>query len=418
MGGDCLNVGCVPSKSLLEFTAKPDASFDGAYEWMRGVRAAIAAHDSVERYTQAGVDVFLGPARFVAGDRVAVGSAELEARRIVIATGARASLPRIAGLADSRPLTNESIFDLESQPARLAVLGAGPIGCELAQAFARLGTVVDVFEAADRILVNESATAAAVVSEALVASGVRLHTSAGITGVARRGSQVAITTTDEELSADQLLVAAGRIPNTDELNLAGAGVATDAGGHVIVDSYLRSTNRKVYAAGDVCTALKFTHHADAHARIVVQNSLFFASRKIDRLVVPRCVYTSPELAQVGATEHELELDERAFDRYRVEYAELDRGRTQGDDTGFIELLVEHGGKKILGATIVGQDAGEQLAPVCYAMAHGNGIDSFDRVLLPYPTRAETLRNLATQYNKTRLTPRARAWFDRWFRWSL
>jgi pyruvate/2-oxoglutarate dehydrogenase complex dihydrolipoamide dehydrogenase (E3) component len=417
MGGDCLNVGCVPSKSLLELTARGGSDFDAAFAWLRSVRARTAEHDSVDRYRRAGVDVFLGNAKFVDTGKVQVGATELVGRRIVIATGARADLPPIPGLAESKPLTNESVFDLHARPQRLLVLGAGPIGCELAQAFARLSIDVHVIEIADRVLGNESVDASKVVDHALRDSGVTLHLGAEITKVNRRRREFVVTTPSAELTGDQLLVAAGRRANTNELNLAAAGVETDAAGQVVVDKYLRTSNAKIFAAGDVCAKLQFTHHADAHARIVVQNALFFPTATTRKLVIPRCTYTQPEVAQVGATRAELDLAGKAFDAYRVDYDDLDRGKTQGDKHGFVEVLTARSGNKILGATIVGRDAGEQIAPVCVAMANGLGVDSFAKTVLPYPTRAEALKRIGDQYNRNRLTPTAQRLFKAWFRWS-
>jgi pyruvate/2-oxoglutarate dehydrogenase complex dihydrolipoamide dehydrogenase (E3) component len=417
MGGDCLNVGCLPSKALLEITSHGGVNFDTAFEWLRNVRAGVAAHDSVERYTKAGVDVFLGTARLVDARTVRVDDVELAARRIVVATGARPALPPVPGLADVKPLTNESVFDLDAQPARLAILGAGPIGCELAQAFARLGTEVHLFEAADRVLGTETREASRVVGRALAADGVVLHLGAPVEHVARRAAHCAVTAAGETVTADQLLVAAGRRANTDDLNLAAAGVATDDAGLILVDKHLRTTNTRIFAAGDVCSRLKFTHHADAQARVVVQNALFAATASTSRIVVPHCTYTSPEVAQLGATEHELAAAGAAYDRYCVPYAELDRGRAQADEDGFVEILTERGTPRILGATIVGRDAGEQIAPLCLAMANGLGIDSFAKAVFPYPTRAEAFKRVADQFNRKKLTDRTKGWLERWFRWT-
>ena len=418
MGGDCLNVGCVPSKSLLEFTAHARGDFDAAFTWLRGVRARIAEHDSVERYRQAGVDVFLGHARFVDAATVQVGSVALKGRRMAIATGTRAALPPIPGLAESKPLTNETVFDLHERPKRLVILGAGPVGCELAQAFARLGVAVHVIEAAERILVNESAEAAALVAETLRAAGVTLHLGARVAKIARRAGQFLVSAAHEEIAGDQLLVAAGRRANTEELNLPAARVDVEEDGQIAVDKYLRTSNPRIFAAGDVCAKLKFTHHADAHARIVVQNALFLPTATTRKLVIPRCTFTDPELAQIGPTRAELEREGATFDSYRVAYNEMDRGKTQGDRHGYVEIFTARGGSRILGATIVGRDAGEQIASVCQAMANGLGVDGFGKAVLPYPTRAETLRRVADQYNRRRLTPTAQRLFGTWFRWTL
>ena len=419
MGGDCLNVGCVPSKALLEFTTERAHTdcFDEAFEWLRLVRSRIAEHDSVQRFAEAGVDVHLGAARFVAEDSVEVEGVELSARRIVIATGARAALPPIPGLAESKPLTNETVFDLRERPRRLAIIGGGPIGCELAQALSRMNVEVHLFEAADRVLSRETREAGEIVGGALQRSGISLHLNASVSSVARRGADVVVTANGAEIAADEVLVAAGRKANTDDLNLAAAGVRTGAAELIAVDDYLRSTNRRIYAAGDVCAKLQFTHNADAHARIVVQNALFFPSATTRKLIIPHCTYTDPEVAQVGQSRAELEHSGVDFDAYRVAFGELDRGKAQGDEHGFAEVLSARKNAKILGATIVGRDAGEQLAALCVAMTNGLALGSFAKTVLPYPTRSEYLRRMANEFNRSRLTPMARRLFGAWFRWN-
>lgn len=420
MGGDCLNVGCVPSKALLEFTQdhRGQTNFSAAFEWLRQVRAGIAEHDSVSRYTEAGVDVFLGSAQFKDAATVEVGNDEIRARRFVIATGARASLPPIAGLAEAQPLTNETVFALREQPSRIAIIGAGPIGCELALVFARLGTRVKLIEIAPRIMPSEHEDASRLVAESIERAGVHLHLQAEIRSVARDTSgEVRIELANEALQADELLVAAGRRANTENLNLAAAGVELTDRKLIRVDDRLRSSNRRIYAAGDVCSQRQFTHHADAHARIVVQNALFAPTAKTTKLIVPHCTYTDPEVAQVGGNATQLERRGIAFDRWRVAFNELDRGRAQGDNEGFAEVLTAKGKGEILGATIVGRDAGEQIAPICLAMNNQLGLGALSGTLLPYPTRAEYIRRLSDQFNKTRLTPAVSRIMQRWFRWT-
>ena len=418
MGGDCLNAGCVPSKSLLEFTRRnPGADFDEAFAWLRQVRSEIAAHDSVERYRQMGVDVFLGPARFADGKSVEVGESRLSARRFLIATGARAGLPRIPGLRDCDALTNESFFDLVEPPQRLAILGAGPVGCELAQPMARLGIEVHLFEMAERVLPGATAAASAALETALEADGVRLHLASKVSRISNRGGRPTIHAAGGSVTVDRLLVAAGRRANVEGLNLAAAGVEL-SGGRIAVDDRLRTTNRKIYAAGDVCSRLPFTHNADAQARIVVRNALFAPSASTRALVVPQCTYTDPEVAQVGRTEAELAEKGIAFDSRQLKFGELDRGRTAGDREGLVELLTAAGSDRILGATIVGHDAGEQIAPLCLAMANGLGLGAVGKAVLPYPTRAEYLRRLADEHARTRLTPRVRGLMKSWFRYAV
>lgn len=417
MGGDCLNVGCVPSKALLEFAKRHsgNGSFDAAFAWMRKVRAGIAAHDSVERYTKLGVDVFLGDAAFINGSTIAVDNQELSARRIVIATGARAALPGIPGLDEADPLTNESIFELRHAPKSMAIIGAGPIGCELGQALARLGVAVHLFDVADRVLPGEEADAAAAVSKSLVASGVTLHLGANISRVERAGDGVRIAYDGTEVDLERALVAAGRRANTESLNLGAAGVDLAQTGLIEVDERLRTTNPRIFAAGDVCSRLQFTHHADAHARIVIQNALFAPTARTSRLVVPHCTYTSPEVAHVGRTAAGLERDGQDFERYSVRFDELDRGRTAGDEDDYATLLVGPKRGEILGATIVAEDAGELIAPICLAMSNGLRLSDIGKAVYPYPTRSEYLRRLSDDYNRTRLTPTVKRLLQTWLR---
>lgn len=417
MGGDCLNVGCVPSKSLLEFTRRNrGASFNEAFAWLRRVRQEIAHHDSVERYRGRGVDVFLGSAQFRDDTSLQVKEHRLVARRFVIATGARAAFPPIPGLTDCDPLTNESFFDLTEPPRHLAILGAGPVGCELAQAMARLDIEVHLFEMADRVLPGTTAQASAVLARALESDGVTLHAGSQVSRVTIDGGRPTLHGTGTSITADRVLVAAGRRANVEKLNLDRVGVEL-SGGLIAVDDKLRTTNKKIFAAGDVCSRLQLTHHADAHARIVVQNALFAPTASTRKLVVPHCTYTDPEMAGVGTTATELEQQGIPFDRYQLEFADLDRGKTEGDQDGFVEVLTARGRDTILGATLVGHDAGEQIAPLCLAMSNGLGLGAISKAVLPYPTRAEYLRRLADQYNRTRLTPLAQTLMKTWFRYA-
>lgn len=417
MGGDCLNVGCVPSKTLLA-SAIAGATFGDAMRRVREVRAAIAPHDSVARYRDAGVDVFLGEAAFADRRSVVVGGQTIRGAKYVIATGARASLPPIAGLADAQPLTNESVFELTEQPRKLAVLGAGPIGCELSQAFARLGCEVVLLEAAAQIMPNEDADAAVVLTAALRRDGVDVRVSTKVSTVARRGDQTVLTLADNsEISCDRLLVAAGRRRNLENLGLDAAGVRFDPRSGILVDAHLRTSNPRVFAAGDVCSRLQFTHSADAQARIIIRNALFFGRARADRLIVPWCTYTKPEIAHVGATRAQLDADQVAYLPLRVEFGDLDRAKTDVGADGYAEVLVAAGKDRILGATLVGKDAGEQIAPLVLLMTLGKGLGSLNSLILPYPTRSEYLRRVADAWNRTRLTPRAAATLRWWLRKS-
>ncbi len=417
MGGDCLNVGCVPSKALLAYTARhPQADFDDAFRWLRQVRADIAPHDSVARYTEAGVDVFLGAGELVDARCVGVSDLRLHTRRVAICTGASATLPPIPGLQDSDPLTNESIFDLTAAPSSLAILGGGPIGCELALVFARLGVEVHLFEMAPRILPLEIPAASAAVAQALQAAGVQLHTAAAVREIAASGGDARQVVTDAvRIEVSRVLVALGRQPNTAGLGLERAGVALTDRGFIRTDARLRTSRPGVFAAGDCATALQFTHHADAQARALVQNALFAPTARVSALVVPHCTYTDPEVASVGETPAVLAARGQAFDTYRCDFAELDRGRADPHGDGFAEVWTSPGSDRILGGTVVGHDAGEQIASLCLLMSQGLGLGAAGRTLFAYPTRAEYLKRLADAYNRSRLTPRVarvlRTWLD-------
>ena len=338
MGGDCLNFGCVPSKTLLA-AAAAGLSFAAAMERVRAVRASIARHDSVERFTQAGVDVYLGQASFEGPHLVRVGELSLHTRKTVIATGARPAFPAITGLEASAPLTNETVFEPGPQPRRLAILGAGAAGCELAQAFARLGTRVELIEIAPQVLPQEELPAAALVAGALVREGVALHTGSKVESVSATADGVELAIAGGvRIVVDRVLVAAGRRRNIEGLGLDKAGVRVDERGAVEVDHRLRTSHADIYAAGDVCSQYQFTHAADAQARIVVRNALFRGRARADRLVLPRCVYTKPEVAHVGPTARQLDEQGVSYDRYHVDWAELDRGMTDDAAEGYVELL--------------------------------------------------------------------------------
>ena len=417
MGGDCLNVGCVPSKALLEYTGyhkNPD--FDEAFSWLREVRAGIAPHDSVERYGEAGVDVFLGDASFNSAGEICVGDQPLPARRIAICTGARAAIPPIPGLRDCNPLTNETVFDLTEKPASLAILGAGAIGCELALVFARLNVEVHLFEMAARVLPLEVTAASDAVAAALGSAGVTLHLGAGVESVTAADNGAAgysISVPGEQVLTSHVLVALGRTPNTETLNLQSAGIEITERGLIKTDNKLRTSNKKIYAAGDCTSALQFTHHADAQARAIVQNTLFAPTASIDKLVVPHCTYTKPEVASVGQHPDHLETAGVDYDCYEFSFAELDRGRAEIHGDGFAQVYTEKGSDKILGATIVGHDAGEQIAAICLLMSNGLGLSAAGKALFSYPTRSEYLKRLADAYNRSRFTPRVAAIFKAW-----
>ncbi len=439
MGGDCLNFGCVPSKGVIAAARRWQAGradpgfgapgsdragdFGAAMERMRRIRAAISQDDAAERFRDAGVDVYLGEGRFLSDRAVSVtgaaGDRELRFRRAVIATGARPQAPPIPGLDRSDYLTNETVFSLTDRPERVAVIGAGPIGCELSQAFARLGSRVTTFDVLPGILPREDPDAAALVEQSLQRDGVEFALGARIEEVSSSAAGVRLVYRDSEgerreTASDELLVAVGRTPNVENLGLKEIGVRCDAAG-IVVDAKLRTTNPRIYAAGDVTPAPKFTHLADAHAGVVVQNALFFPSARADRLVVPRCTYTSPEVAHVGLDRQEAERRGIDVDVIDVQLEENHRALLDGEEEGFLRVLLQRGSDRVLGATVVAAGAGDLIAPLTLAVTHRLGLSKFTSTILPYPTQTEVLKRAANQWRRTRLSPAVQRVFARWFR---
>jgi pyruvate/2-oxoglutarate dehydrogenase complex dihydrolipoamide dehydrogenase (E3) component len=439
MGGDCLNVGCVPSKSVIRAARRvhearaadelglgvpeerlPD--FGAAMERMRRIRARISHEDSAARYAQEfGVDVYLGQARFTGPGIIEVDGTELRFKKAVIATGARAAAPPVEGLAESGYLTNETVFELTERPKRLAVIGAGPIGCELAQAFQRLGSRVTLLEMGRQVLAREDPDAAEIVQGALAREGVELVLGASIRKVERKGDEkvlhVSVGERDEQLVVDEILVGAGRAPNVEGLGLENVGVEFDPRRGVKVDDRLRTTNRRIYAAGDVCMDWKFTHAADAAAKIVVQNALFFGRKKLSSLVMPWCTYTDPEVAHVGLYERDARGRGIEVDTYQVPIAKANRAVTDGEEEGLVKVHVRKGKDQIVGATIVAAHAGEMISELTVAMTNGVGLGALTNVIHPYPTQAEAIKAAAGLYTRTRLTPRVKRLFETWLRLS-
>jgi pyruvate/2-oxoglutarate dehydrogenase complex dihydrolipoamide dehydrogenase (E3) component len=425
MGGDCLNVGCVPSKTLIRAARAaadvrdarrfgvqvPDGvgvDFAAVMERVRRVRAEIAPHDSAQRFASLGVDVFLGEGRFTGPQVLEVAGAALRFKRAVVATGARAVALPIPGLAEAGFLTNETVFELEQRPSRLAVIGAGPIGCELAQCFARLGVRVTLLEVAPQILVREDPDAAAIVQDALLRDGVELLLGAKLERVERNGAakllHVTAAGTSRELEVDEILLGIGRAPNVENIGLEAAGVAFDPARGVHVDDHLRTANRRIFAAGDVCMSAKFTHAADAAAKLVVRNAFFFGRGRVSSLRVPWCTYTDPEVAHVGWYPRDAEANGVEIDSYVTPLGANDRSRAEGEEHGFVKIHVRKGTDRIVGATIVARHAGELIAPIALAISAGHGLGRLVDLILPYPTQAEAIKAASGAYTRTRLTP--------------
>ncbi|MBI2516469.1 MAG: mercuric reductase [Opitutae bacterium] len=433
LGGDCLNVGCVPSKALIRagravaavraagdfgvrVPAGTEVDFAAVMERLRRLRADLSPHDSARRFAELGVDVFLGGARFTGKDEVTVGDQVLRFSKAVIATGARASAPPIPGLKEVPFHTNETIFTLTELPRRLAVVGAGPIGCEMAQSFARFGTEVFLVEAEHGILPREEREAAEIVQAALSRDGVKLLCCGQDLKLSRDPAGVRLQVTSHgqgyDLVVDQLLVAVGRAPNTEGLGLEKVGVEFDRKG-IRVDDRLRTTNPRIFACGDVCSRFQFTHAADFMARIVIQNALFHGRAKASALTIPWTTYTSPEIAHVGLYETEAASRGIALDTYTQPLAQVDRAILDGEDAGFVRVHVRRGSDEILGATIVAEHAGDMISEFTVAMKGGLGLRTLGAAIHPYPTQAEAIRRLGDLYNRTRLTPLVKRLFGWW-----
>jgi pyruvate/2-oxoglutarate dehydrogenase complex dihydrolipoamide dehydrogenase (E3) component len=439
MGGDCLNVGCVPSKCVIrssrvlgDLAAAADlgvrvpsggeADFPAVMARMRRLRARLSGHDSARRFQQElGVDVFLGEGRFVGADAVEVGGKTLRFKRAVIATGARAVQPPIPGLAEAGFLTNETVFSLSERPRRLAVIGGGPLGCELAQAFHRLGCAVTIVEMEAQFLPREDPEAAAILFAALQQEGIQVRLSTVLKKVTSSGNDKHLHLEgqggQEVLTVDVILVGVGRVPNVEGLNLEAVGVTYDKKRGVVVNDRLQTTNPRVYAAGDICLDYKFTHAADAAARVVIQNALFFGRKKLSTLTIPWCTYTDPEIAHVGMYPHDAEKRGVDVNTFTVPLREVDRAVVDGEEEGFVKIHAQKGTDRILGATIVARHAGEMINEITLAMTAKIGLGTLSSVIHPYPTQAEAIRKAADAYNRTRLTPLVKKLFNSWLAWT-
>lgn len=438
LGGDCLNSGCVPSKALLHSArlaaearraaalglvrladdTPPD--FAAAMARVRGLRAQIAVHDSAQRLRDLGVDVFLGQGLFLDRHILEVDGQRLEFAKAVIATGSRpAGLP-FPGLEKAGYLTNQTFFSLTARPARLAVLGTGPLACELAQAMARLGSRVLMVGRSGQIMTREDPDVAAVVAAALVADGVDLRLSTNVTQVeVRSGEKILHLKRDgqaEAVAVDEILVGAGRLPNLEGLGLEAAGVEAEAKAGVRVDDFLRTSNPDIFAAGDVCLEAKFTHMAEMSARIALRNALFAGRARLSRVIVPWCTYTDPEVAHCGLTPDEAARQGIAHQTIRVDLSAVDRALLEGRSEGLLKILVRAGTDALLGATLAAPHAGESIGQLTLAIQSGIGLKAIANLVQPYPTTAEAVKKAADAFNRRRLTPGASRWLTRWLAW--
>ncbi len=434
LGGDCLNYGCVPSKSIIRSSRcaqdvrlvgnfgvrVPDGTevdFPAVMERMRRLRSKISFHDSAMRFRELGTDVFLGEACFAGEDSVEVDGQTLLFSKAVIATGARAAEPPIEGIREAGYLTNETVFSLTERPERLAVIGGGPIGSELAQAFHRLGSRVTIIHRGDHLLGREDSDAAQILHDTFLKEGIELLLEAkpGKISLTDHGTVIFYEKDgkQERLTVDKILAGVGRAPNVEGLNLEAAGVRHDKKNGVIVNDFLQTTNPRIFAAGDICLRYKFTHTADAAARIVIQNALFLGRKKLSALTIPWTTYTDPEIAHVGMYERDARERGMEVDTFVRPFSEVDRAVIDGESEGFVKVHVKRGTDRIVGATIVGRHAGEMVSEISLAMVNGLGLKAMANVIHPYPTRAEAIKQISDMYNRTRLTPSVKKGFAFW-----
>lgn len=431
LGGDCLNVGCVPSKALIKAAkvahmvrhaaafgvevAQPGevtVNFGKVMERLRRIRASIAPNDAAERYAKAGVDVFIGHASFVDKNSISVNGKTLTFAKAVIATGATAAIPPIDGIADVPYFTNSTIFNLTELPKTMAVIGSGPIGCEIGQSFQRFGCQTLMFNRSSRLLGKEDPDATAIVRQSMIDDGVEFHMPVTLKSV-RVSKEVTpfpeITLLYEEdgvehsFVCEALVIATGRKPNVAGLALDQAGVKVDRSG-VVVDDNLRTSQSNIFAVGDVCSNYKFTHVADFMARMVVRNALFFGRDKFSSLLLPWATYTEPEVAHVGLYEDDLKERQIKYDVYRKDMEHNDRALCDSETSGFVKVLTKKGTDVIVGATIVGSHAGDLISEITVAMANNVGLGKLAYCIHPYPTQAEAIRQCGDLFNRTRLTP--------------
>jgi pyruvate/2-oxoglutarate dehydrogenase complex dihydrolipoamide dehydrogenase (E3) component len=435
LGGVSLNSGCVPSQTLIRTSRlyaemrnaqaygarKPDAvevDFPLAMERMRRIRARVGRVDSALRVAAAGVDLFFGKARFVDTDAVDVDGLRLRFKKALIATGSRSLLPTIPGLDEAGYLTNETLFDLTSMPRSMLVIGGGPVGCEVAQALCRFGCRTVIAHAEPLFLPKEERDAAMILAEALARDGVEIHLNTTAVNVRVEGAKKLVETVNDgnvaTIEVDEILTGIGRLPAVSDLNLEAAGVAFDADKGIVVDDFLRTTNRRIFAAGDVCLEHQFTDTAEASARIVVRNALCFGRDRLSALTIPWCTYTDPEIAHVGMYVRQARERGIPVRTFTVPMHDVDRAVADGEESGFVKIHVRDGSDEILGATVVARHAGEMINDLSLAMVAGIGLATIARVIHAYPTQAEGIKKAAMAYASAPPRPWMMWLRRRWF----
>ncbi len=437
LGGSCLNNGCIPSKAIIRtsrlYREMRDAEhfggrvpggiavdFPAVMERVRRIRARLSERGSAERLAAMGIDLHFGEARFAGPDSVTVGGNVLRFKKALVATGARPVRPPIPGLEEAGYLTYENVFDLTECPQRLLVIGGGPVGCELAQAFARLGSRVTLVEEDPMFLGHEERDAAQLLSDALARDGIEIHLDTQTTRVRVEGNdKVADLVNDDTkrtVAVDQILVGVGTAPNVQGLELEAAGVVYDDARGIPVDDFLRTTNRRIFAAGDVCAGNKFPHIESAAGRIVVANALFLGRQRLSAEAIPWCTFTDPEIAHVGMYVTEARQKNIPVKTFTILMHEVDRAITDGEEEGFVKVHVREGTGKILGATVVASHAGDLINEISLAMSAGLDLHALARVNQPYPTQSQAIKMAAGAYVASRRTS-FRTWLmTKWLSW--
>lgn len=443
MGGDCLNTGCVPSKGILrvakglgevsrflelgiQIPPGIQVDFKQVMERMRNLRARISANDSASRFKKLGVDVFLGNGQFLDTESLGVSGRILKFSKAAICTGARPAVPKIPGLSEEGILTSENLFSQTELPLSLGVIGAGPIGSEMAQAFCRFGSRVYLFDEALHILPREDPDAAIILEERLKKEGVQLFLGSKILKIEKKEAEKIIhyemNGEKKQLAVQKILVSVGRAPNVEDLGLEKAGVDFDLREGVRVNQKLQTTNPRIFAAGDVCFPFKFTHAADATAQILIQNALFphpFGLGYADTgsLVLPRCTYTDPEIAHVGRMDEDSFTKRGAVETLTVLLDQVDRAVLDREEEGFLRVYLEKGQSRIVGATLVASHAGEMINEMTVAMKSGEGLGLIGRTIHPYPTQSEVFKKAAIALRKKSLTQNKKRLLEKWFSFS-
>ncbi|MBU2985040.1 FAD-dependent oxidoreductase [Saccharophagus degradans] len=438
MGGDCLNTGCVPSKALIKaakvahqtrnaqhlgINAQPEIDFAKVMQHVKGAVKQIEPHDSVERYTSLGVDCVQGEAEIISPYEVRVNGKVLAAKNIIVATGAAPSVPPIEGLDTINYLTTDTVWNLTQLPNRLVIAGGGPIGCEMAQAFARLGSQVTVVQRGDQLLPKEDADVAEFALNTLRNEGVEVLLNAELTAVAAGEGKSVLTISQNEttqhLECDQLLLALGRTPRLQGFGLENIGVAISEQGKLLVDRFLRTSIPTVYACGDVIGPYQFTHAASHQAWYASVNALFggFKSFSVDYSALPWVTFTDPEIARVGASEMDLKKRGVHYEVTRYSLAELDRAIAEGEAHGFVKVLTEEGKDRILGAVIVGSHGGEMITEFVSAIKHGKGLNAILGTVHSYPTWSEANKAAAGKWKQAHAPQRLLQWVEKFHRWQ-